>query len=475
MKNFSFILFVLAVSTGILAQQPNLSPLEAFLQNPALQNANVGVCIKDMKTGKMIAESRSAFVISPASTQKLLTTTTALELLGSDFRFSTYLETDSTITNGTLNGNLYIRGTGDPTLGSQKIGDQMFLYRWIQALRKKGINKIAGNIIADATFFDGDAVNPQWIWEDIGNYYAAGVYALPYLDNTLNIQLSSTAIGQVADVIKTLPAIEGIEFENHIRCTSITYDGAFVHGLPYNNKRYLVGSIPANHGVFGVKGDIPNPPLLLAEHLKMRLEEQGIIVEGKADYITEGIQQNRALLYEYRSEPLSEIIKETNVNSNNLYAEQLFRYLASRITLPCTIQNSVIVMQNCWRNRGVNLQNSFIMDGCGLAPQDAISAGTLVQILSFMNKSKNKDAFVESLPVAGETGTLRGFLRNTPLQGNVCAKSGTTSRIKSYAGYMTSAKGEPIAFAVIVNNAACKSRQVQTMIEQLLIDVYQKY
>ena len=127
MKKFSFILFLLAVSTSIIAQQPNLSPLEAFLQNPALQNANVGVCIKDMRTGKMIAESRSAFVIPPASTQKLLTTTTALELLGSDSRFSTYLETDSTITNGTLNGNLYIRGTGDPTLGSQKIGDKMFL------------------------------------------------------------------------------------------------------------------------------------------------------------------------------------------------------------------------------------------------------------------------------------------------------------------------------------------------------------
>ena len=448
------------------------TPLSNFLSNPALQHANIGVCVKNLSTGKTLTDYRSAFVIPPASTQKLLTTTTALELLGSDFCFSTWLETDSTIENGILLGNLYIRGTGDPTLGSQKIGDQMFLYRWIQALRKKGIREIRGNIIADVSFFDGDAINPQWIWEDIGNYYAAGVYALPYLDNTLNIQLNSTTVGDVATVVKTLPQIDGIEFENHIRCTSITYDGAYVHGLPYNNKRYLVGSIPANHGIFGVKGDIPNPPLLLAQHLKMRLEEQDIPVGGQADYMTEGLPAGRTVLYEHRSEPLSEILKEINQNSNNLYAEQLFRYIACRLSLPCTIQNSVQVMINCWRNRGINLQNSFIMDGCGLAPQDAVSAGTLVQLLSFMNKSKNMPVFYESLPVAGESGTLKGFLKNTPLRGNVHAKSGTTSRIKSYAGYMTNLKGETLAFAVIVNNAACKSRQVQNMIEKFLVETY---
>ncbi len=475
MKNILFLSILLCVSTLSHAQQTQATPLDRFLQNAPLQNANVGVCVRNLTTGKVLADSRSQFVIPPASTQKLLTTTTALELLGNDFRFSTYLETDSTIVDGVLLGNLYIRGTGDPTLGSQKLGDQMFLYRWIQALRKKGIRQIQGNIIADVTFFDGDAVNPQWIWEDIGNYYAPGIYALPYLDNTLNIQLNSTAIGQVADVVKTFPQIEGIEFENHIRCTSITYDGAYVHGLPYNNKRYLVGSIPANHGIFGVKGDIPNPPLLLADHFKLRLEEQGITVSGKTDYITEGIPQHRTLLYEHRSEPLSEIIKEINQQSNNLYAEQLFRYLACRMAVPCTIENSTQVMLNCWRNRGVSLQNCFIMDGCGLAPQDAVSAGVLVQILTFMNKSKNSQPFYESLPVAGESGTLKGFLRDTPLQGNVHAKSGTTSRIKSYAGYMQTAKGDSIVFAVIVNNATCKSRQVQTMIENFLLDIYQQY
>lgn len=470
MKKLLFIL-VLGVCPLLMAQQTAEKALQQFLSNPELQHANIGIYAQNLTTGQVINDWRKDYVIPPASTQKVLTSSTALCLLGSDFRFSTYLETDGTVENGVLHGNLYIRGTGDPTLGSQKVGDQMFLYKWAQAIRKKGIRQIEGCVVGDASFFDGDAVNPQWIWEDIGNYYAPGIFALPYLDNTMNVQLRSAAIGSVAEVVKTFPEVEGITFENHIRCTEITYDGAYVHGLPYTNVRYLTGSVPSNRGIFGVKGDLPNPPLLLAKHFTNRLRECGIEVTEDATYMTETDGKARTLLYEHRSEPLAEILKEVNQNSNNLYAEQIFRYLGSRIATPCTLQNSVITMQNCWRNRGVGLQNTFIYDGCGLAPQDAVSAQTLVQILAFMYRSKEKETFLASLPVAGESGTLKGFLTNTPLQGKVAAKSGTTSRIKSYAGYLTMPDGSTVAFAILVNNATCKSRKVQTLIEKYLLEL----
>lgn len=467
MKKYVFLLLFM-LSTVVYGQ----TPLENFLSNPAFKDANVGVYVLNLTTGKTLYEHRSNFVIPPASTQKIVTTSAALELLGQDFTFCTYLETEGEMVNGVLQGNLYIRGTGDPTLGSSKVGDPYFLTRWVQALKRKGITQIKGNIIADASFFDLDAINPRWVWEDIGNYYAAGVYALPYMDNTLNYQLSSTTIGQKATVIKTIPQIDGLVIDNHILCTNVNFDGAVVHGIPYDNKRYLSGRIPANQGVFGLKGDIPNPPLLLAQHFKKQLQKEGITVSGVATYITEHDNTARTTLYEHYSEPLSEILKEINQNSNNLYAEQLFRYLGSKMGTPCTIANSVSMIQNCWRNRGVNLQSSFIMDGCGLAPQDAISAQSLVNILTYMYKGKNSKVFIESFPVAGQSGTLKGFLRKTELEGNVQAKSGTTSRIKSYAGYMTAANGDVLVFAVIVNNAACKVRQVTPMIENFLLEIY---
>lgn len=471
MKKLGFLCVLMISWLYVNSQQ---SALEAFVTQPLVESANVGIYIKNLSTGKVMASYRENNVIPPASTMKIITTTSALEILGNDFRFPTYLETDGEIKDGILHGNLYIRGTGDPTLGSQRVGNQSFLYHWVRALRQAGIREIDGQVIADATFFDGDAINPQWIWEDIGNYYAPGIYALPYMDNTMNVQLRSGQIGSVAEVIKTLPYIEGITFENHIRCTAITYDGAYVHGVPYCNHRYLVGSVPSNRGVFGVRGDIPNPPLLLAQHLTMRLRENGIRVAKEAGFIAENAPSGRTVLYEHQSEPLSTLVKEINQESNNLYAEQVFRYLGSKIALPCTIHNSATTIQNCWFHRGISLQRCFIMDGSGLSPQDAVSAKTLVDLLSFMQQSKEKEAFIASLPVAGESGTLRSFLRDTELAGKVIAKSGTTSRIKSYAGYMYLQNGEILAFAVLVNNANGKAKNVQKAIEKLLLDVYQK-
>ncbi len=474
-KNIIILLFCALIPVFSSAQDtPNNTAVERFLHHPITQNANVGFYVRNLNTGEVLADYRAQNVIPTASTMKLITSASALELLGPDFRFSTYLETDGTIRDGVLYGNLYIRGTGDPTLGSQQVGDQMFLYKWIRALRQQGIKSIQGNVIADVSFFDGDATNPQWIWEDIGNYYAPGIFALSYLDNQMNIQLRSAAVGSVAEVVKTLPHVPGLVFENHIRCTEITYDGAFVHGMPYSNVRYLVGSVPSNRGIFGVRGDIPNPGLLLAQHFIMRLNEQNIPVSGEATYITESQYPQRHILHEHQSEPLSELLKEVNQHSNNLYAEQIFRFLGSKMSLPCTIHNSILMEQYCWRNRGVDLSPNFIMDGSGLAPQNAVSAETFVRILEYMAKSPYYSTFLQTLPISGESGTLRSFCSDDTLKGKIRAKSGTTSRIKSYAGYITLANGDTAAFAVLVNNGQAKSRRVQSHIDRFLHDLYRE-
>lgn len=452
-----------------------------FLNSETVSNANVGYLVKNLRTGEVYASFRANNVVAPASTMKLLTTSTALEMLGGDFRFETYLETDGKIENGILNGNVYIRGTGDPTLGSQKVGNQMFLYKWTQMLVRKGIKQINGDIVADMSFFDADAVNPAWMWEDIGNYYAPAIFSLAYLDNTVNIQLRSAEIGSVAEVVKTLPAVEELQFENHIRCTKIEYDGAYVHGMPLNNTRYLVGSVPSNRGIFGVKGDLPNPGLLLARHFKANLQEQGVTVSGAPAYITEqqldadGNPVERTMLYIHLSEPLRDIIAETNINSNNHYAEQVFRYLGSRITVPTTISNSQLIINSFWKNRKINLSACRIEDGSGLAPIDAVSPEVFVALLAYMYKSKNFADFYASLPVAGESGTLRSFCYKTALEHRLHAKSGTTSTVKSYAGYIEAENGDTWAFSVVVNNQKGKVMNAQKEIQRFLNDIYKAH
>ena len=435
----------------------------------------MSVLVQNMTTGEVIDEYRSDKVVPPASVMKLLTTAACLETMGPGFRFPTVLEYTGSIENGVLYGDLYVHGGCDPSLGWQ--GKTAFFTQWIKAVRAAGIKRIEGAIIADMTMLDGEAQNPGWLCEDAGNYYAPGIFALNYYGNTMNIVLKSGEPGTVATVMKTEPQVEDIRFINRVRCDRIQYDGAFVSGLPYSNERYLTGAVPSNLGTFGVKGDLPNPGLLLARHFTAKLREAGIAVAREADYLPDynPLLPKRHELYIHYSEPLSELIKETNINSNNLYAEALFRYLGTRYTLPGTIHNSQDLLRDYWRRRGVAVQNAIIKDGCGLAPQDAISAKAFVQLLTIMSRSKNQEAWIASLPVSGKTGTLKSLCPGTALEGRIHAKSGTIAGTKNFAGYIDMPNGDTWVFAILINSAPGKAKNIQYVIQQYLLDLTKEH
>lgn len=431
----------------------------------------MSVLVQNMSTGEVIDSYRADKVVPPASVMKLLTTGCALEILGPGYRFPTIIEYSGTIEKGVLQGDLYIRGGCDPSLGWK--GNTAFLDKWVRAVKAAGISRIEGSVVADMTMLDGEAQNPGWLCEDAGNYYAPGIFALNYYGNTMNIVLKSGEPGSIASVVKTEPVVEDVYFINHVRCDKINHDGAFVSGLPYSRERYLTGVVPSNLGTFGVKGDLPNPGLLLARHLTNRLREAGVPVKQDATYIADynPLTPARTELYTHYSAPLSEIIQETNVNSNNLYAEALFRYLGTRYTLPGSIHNSQDLLRDFWRRRGVTIQNAIIKDGCGLAPQDAVSAKTFVQLLTIMARSKNKEAWFASLPVSGQTGTLKTLCPKTALEGRIHAKSGTIAGTKNFAGYIDMPNGDTWVFAILINSAPGKAKNIQTVIQQYLLDV----
>ncbi|MBR5676757.1 MAG: D-alanyl-D-alanine carboxypeptidase/D-alanyl-D-alanine-endopeptidase [Paludibacteraceae bacterium] len=448
-----------------------LLSISFLTSHPITGQANMSVLVKNLTTGEVIESYRPEHVVPPASVMKLLTTGAALETLGPDFRFPTTLEYSGTIENGVLKGNLYVHGSCDPSLGWQ--GKTAFFNQWIKAVKSAGIQRIEGGIVADMTMLDGEAQNPAWLCEDAGNYYAPGIFALNYYGNTMNIVLKSGEPGSIATVVKTEPQVEDVYFINHIRCDKISYDGAFVSGLPYSRERYLTGVVPSNLGTFGVKGDLPNPGLLLARHFTSRLREAGIEVKRDATYEADynPLAPARTELYIHYSEPLSELIKETNVNSNNLYAEAIFRYLGTRYTLPGSIHNSQDLLRDYWRRRGVEMQSAIIKDGCGLAPQDAVSAKAFVQLLTIMARSSNKDAWMASLPTSGLTGTLKTLCPGTALEGRIHAKSGTIAGTKNFAGYIDMPNGETWVFAILINSAPGKAKKIQTVIQDYLLDV----
>ena len=467
MKKIIVIFSTLLLTVQLFAK----NPVDDFSNNKMLENASVSLLVKDLGTNQPIYQYRPKTSIIPASTLKLVTTATALELLGPNFHFETKLEIDGTINaDSVLNGNLYIRGGGDPTLGSDCFKTADFLKSWVEAVKNAGIRKINGKIIADASIFDDEGVNPKWTWEDIGNYYAAGAYGISYLDNTFRLTLRSDIIGSKPEITKTTPEIPGLIIDNQLRSTKIGFDSAYFYGAPHSNTRSIYGEIPAFRTAFVVKGDIPNPGLLLAQHLNDRLRQSGIIITLPPTD-KDGVSTNRRVIYTHDSPPLSAIITEINIHSNNLYAEHLFRYLALKKFHAGSSTGAVQVIKSFWKSKGLPVEQLFMYDGSGLSPVNAVSANFFVELLTYMKTmSKYSDVFFNSLPIAGESGTLSGLLKNTPLQGKVHAKSGTISRVKCYAGYIE-IKGKNYVFALMVNNANGSSKAVTAKIEEFLLSL----
>jgi serine-type D-Ala-D-Ala carboxypeptidase/endopeptidase (penicillin-binding protein 4) len=447
------------------------NPLDNFIHNPLLQNANVSLLVKELGTNKVVCQFRPNNVTIPASCMKLVTTATALELLGPSFCFQTKLEIDGTLnSNGVLNGNLYIRGGGDPTLGSEKMGDFDFLTKWVEAVKEAGIKKINGQIVADGTLFDEEGVNPKWTWEDIGNYYAAGAYGISYMDNTLKLYVRSGAVGTTPEILRTIPEISSLEFENHLTSTNIDSDSAYFYGAPKSGHRIIRGEIPANRLEFYIKGDIPNPSLLLAEHFQKKLMEGGIFSsEFPSDIVKKATQ--RRVIHVHNSPPLNEIIEETNVHSNNGYAEEIFRYLALKSSSVATSNGAIREIRSFWKTKELPVNQLYMYDGCGLSPLDAVSANFFVELLTYMKKeSPNKEAFFNSLPVSGKSGTLANFLVKTSLQGKVHAKSGTIAGVKCYAGYIEK-NNKTYVFSILVNHFDGTSKAVTRKMEEFLLQL----
>jgi len=460
------LLFLLSV-TQIFAA----NPLKVFVNNNLHKSANISILVKDLKKGKTVYDFRPNNVAVPASTLKLVTTATALELLGPDYQFQTKLEIDGKISEDSiLTGNLYVFGTGDPTLGSSKIGNKNFLDDWVKAVKKAGIKQIQGNIIADASAYDREGVNPKWLWEDLGNYYASGTYGLSYKDDRFEMQLSSGEVGTVPQIVKVTPFISDLIFTNYLKTTTISFDSASINGAPYSNERRLIGELPANRENVVLNGDIPRPGLVLVRDFAEKLRLNDVQVTGFA--VDEVPFAKRTVIYTHFSPSLSEIIRETNHSSNNQFAEHIFRHLAWKTNgNMASSRDAVAVIKNFWFSRGLPTNELVMYDGSGLSPQDAISANFLVELLRYMDQSVYRDVFRASLPVAGINGTLRNFLKGSTLEGKVQAKSGSMNRVKCYAGYIQNRKKNYV-FAILVNNYNSNSSAETTKkIEEFLLKI----
>lgn len=469
-------------------------PIKQLLNAPYMRGAAFSLVVKDIGSGKIVYSYDTERQMTPASVMKVVTTATALEILGKDYRYPTSLEYDGEIIEGTLHGNLYIKGSGDPTLGSSHFADDRnayspdqntFIPQWLTALRKEGIKKIEGAVIADESIFDTEGTSLKWLGEDLGSYYGAGSYGLCAFDNLYKLFLKTGGIGSTPQIRGCEPVITpGIRFHNYLKAAAVSSDSSFITGSPLISERYLYGIVPANREWYTLKGDIPDPALFLAGYLTKQLEKAGITISGSPScYRIESADgkwkggKKQTLVTTY-SPPLKEIVRITNGVSHNLFADALLKtigltYKPRPGEVISSFDCGIRVLQSHWREKGMDISSLWMYDGSGLAMADKISASLIADILSYMaGNSQVSEVFINSFPRAGLEGSVRNFLKGTSLQGKARIKSGSMSRVKGYAGYLSQGEKQ-YAIAIFVNNYSCDGRPMTQALERLLIALFE--
>lgn len=479
------VLLCLLICLHLLAGAQTPAPVKWLLQAPYMRGASFSLVVKDVQEGRTVYCYDTDRLQSPASVLKTIATATALEILGEDYRYPTTLEYDGILENGTLEGNLYIKGSGDPSLGSSHFapGQNKFLSTWIAALQKAGIKHITGSVISDESIFDTEGVSIKWLREDMGNYYAPGSYGISIFDNMYKLSLQTGAAGTRPVLKGTEPDIPFIRFKNYLKAAPVSSDSAYIIGAPLDDVRYLYGVLPANREAYVLKGDIPDPALYLARYLTDQLQQKGIRVDGSPSCYRIEVEENRWKKGERKeivttySPTLREIASVCNHVSHNLYADALVKtvglqYKPRRNEMISSFGRGVQVVKEYWEKKGLDVFPLRMNDGSGLAPADKVSAGFMGELLVYMaTESAVSDAFIASLPQAGIEGSVRNFLKGSKLQGKAHLKSGGITGVRSYAGYITK-DGKTYAVAVFSNNYSCPMSRMTRALEKLLLQLF---
>lgn len=467
--SFLYIIF----ANNSFAQNSSLSELSGF------ENASIGFCVMDM-SGNEITSINKATTLTPASTLKVLTTATALEVLGDKYEYPTTLGIN--INNP---HQLIIRGYGDPTLGSEHIGRGAddFLKDWCYQIKKQfNSNQPIDILIAD-NYFGYKGVSSKWLKEDLGNYFAAGAYGVSVYDNLYRLYFNTIDTESAPEIIKTLPNMTDLIFLNTLKVNNNGEDNGYINGEIFSNYRTLVGDIPAKRSSFSIKGDIPDPGLMLGRILASKLQAEGYsigkIETTRSQYYQEMYNHPEAtapdehIFYTYYSPPLKDIVRIVNEKSNNHYSEHLIRTIGRRAgnkdIYTDALSEGISQTSLFWESKGISSGSLRMYDGCGLAPSDGISAQMLCDVLVYMKQqSRYSKSFVESLPKAGKEGTVRNVLKGTRLEGKVMMKSGSIANVQCFAGYYIDGDKQ-YAFSVMINNYNAPRKQVVRAIESMLL------
>jgi D-alanyl-D-alanine carboxypeptidase/D-alanyl-D-alanine-endopeptidase (penicillin-binding protein 4) len=459
--------------------------IENYVSDTVFNNAGISICIRDVNTDEILVAYNENMALTSASVMKLVTTGTSLEILHPDYRFYTRVGYAGRLNDGILNGHVIIKGGGDPVLGSEYFNDHYgdFIKQWAGSIAEAGIKKINGRVIADASIFEYSPAAPGWSWADLGNYYGAGVFGISVFDNMYRIIFNTGEPGTRPEIKGLVPEIPGLIINNQL-ISEGKRDLGYIYLPPYGDYAEIKGTIPARRDSFALKASMPDPPYFIARLLHNELLSLGIEISEHPttlreykQYIKDNLLNEAVVTFQQASPALYEIIKCTNLESVNLFAETLAWILDYENSgyESANLNGGLDVIYDFLESRKLNTSGLYMTDGSGLSRSNALSSSFISSYLVYMSsKATYPDLFKNSLARPGE-GTFESYFLSPELKNNLRGKSGTVNRVRNYAGYLVTKSGRQIAFGILHNNFDCNSHQVSKRVEKLLTEVYNYY
>ncbi|MFC2135130.1 D-alanyl-D-alanine carboxypeptidase/D-alanyl-D-alanine-endopeptidase, partial [Bacteroidota bacterium] len=438
-------------STNLNPIQEMSIVLDDIFNDPNFDNATWGVLIKSLKTGEVLYKKNENKLFVPASVLKLFTTASSLLLLGSNYQYYTDVYSNGKIQNGILEGDLIIRGTGDPTFSNRFFDRNTDIFEsWADSLLQLGIKEISGDIIGDDNLFDDLEFGKGWAWDYESHWFAAPTSALSFNDNSVDISIEPSSVDMPA-YFTISPQTKFVDVINNVKTVDQNRrNGIRVYRGRGRNLITVYGNINMNDRSITKFVSINKPTLYFITVLSEVLDSKGIKIKGHpTDFDGNILKENYDdfhFLFRHKSPDLTEIINEINKNSNNFCAEQLIKSLGLELFGSGSIVNGVNGMKDLLNIMGINPDNLVIADGSGLSRLNLLTPNQIVNLLGYMYKSNEFQNFYESLPIAGIDGTLANRMNYEATENNVRAKSGFIEGVNSLAGYLKTADGEQVAF-----------------------------
>lgn len=433
---------VLTLSVQIIFAQEISQKLDAATKNlmnsSAAVSSSLSFYVSD-ESGNFIYEYQGNKGLSTASTQKIFTAAAALEVLGKNYTYKTTSGYSGNISGGNLKGDLIISSTGDPTLGSWRYDTykpENFKQKLIEAIKKAGITKISGDLVIDDSYFDHQTIPGGWPWDDLGNYYGAGVWGINWRENQFDININGNEFKNFSY------PLEGVNWLNDVKVGGNS-DQSLIFTAPHSNVALINGTLPSK--TVTVSGATPNPPLQLGVEVKQWLQQAGIELSGRtvtnSQLEIEGKKTvsfpKNNMIFTYESPTLDKIIYWFLRKSINLYGETLIKTLGKEEKGNPAFKSGVAFLKEFWKSKGINPNMINFADGSGLSPQNYVSAKAEVQALLYAKKQPWFESYYDGFPTQ---------------ENGIKMKSGTMRDTKSFAGFHTAKDGKKYVFSIIINN-----------------------